>query len=253
MQMVRAGRKMWWANVAVVVVGCAGRVLWCGAWRAIHRKFEARRRVREAQARANEARAQRERANVEDAATVMVAAGKVREVDAWETERLAQLREQVRAEANKRRADHRVEAGVAIVRMQQRGETMATIAELAGAGIGEIRALLRFAPKGENHTATAASGALGGGGDGAGSGVQRGAARAAAAGEEQWTNGASPELAQPLWAASMPPARNGTLPCSAAVSPGRTILVTRGVASTRRGPASVGQPGSAGCRWSGLR
>ena len=58
-------------------------------------KVEARRRVREAQARANEARAQRERANVDDAATLVVAVGKVSEVDAWETERLAQARDQV--------------------------------------------------------------------------------------------------------------------------------------------------------------
>lgn len=155
-------------------------------------KVEARRRVREAQARANEARAQRERANVEDAATVMVAAGKVSEVDAWETERLAQLREQVRAEANKRRGDHRAEAGAAIARMQQRGETLATIAELASAGVGEIRALLRYAPKSETRTAAGASGALGGVGDGAGPGEQRGAARAAAAGGERWTSAASP-------------------------------------------------------------
>ena len=44
-------------------------------------------------------RAQRERANVEAAATFMVATGRVSEVDAWESERLAEVREQVRAEA----------------------------------------------------------------------------------------------------------------------------------------------------------
>jgi hypothetical protein len=126
-------------------------------------KVEARRRVREAQARANEARAQRERANVEDAATYMVAAGRVSEVDAWESERLAQVREQVRAEANRRRADHRAEAGAAVARMQRRGETLAAIAELAGVGVGEIRAMLRYAPKAENHTAGDSSGALGDG------------------------------------------------------------------------------------------
>jgi hypothetical protein len=93
-------------------------------------KVEARRRVREAQARANEARAQRERANVDDAATLVVAVGKVGEVDAWETARLAQARDQVRAEANRKRVYHRTEAAAAIARMQQRGETLATIAEL---------------------------------------------------------------------------------------------------------------------------
>jgi hypothetical protein len=126
-------------------------------------KVEARRRVREAQARANEARAQRERANVDDAATLVVAVGKVGEVDAWETERLTQVRDQVRAEANRKRVDHRTEAAAAIARMQQRGETLATIAELSGASVGEIRALLRHAPKAEKHTAGATSGALGGG------------------------------------------------------------------------------------------
>jgi hypothetical protein len=45
--------------------------------------------------------------------------------------------------------------------MQHRGETLATIAELSGASVGEIRALLRHAPKVEKHTAGATSGALG--------------------------------------------------------------------------------------------
>jgi len=157
----------------VVVEKCCGRMWlrwWAGARFATYgaamatntSKVEARRRVREAQARANEARAQRERANVEDAATYMVAVGRVSEVDAWESERLAQVREQVRAEANRRRADHRAEAGAAVARMQRRGETLATIAELAGVGVGEIRAMLRYAPKTETHTAGDSSRALGG-------------------------------------------------------------------------------------------
>src|SRR6185312_10107459 len=130
----------WWAGGPVATYGAdmAGSNI---------SKVEARRRVREAQARANEARAQRERANVDDAATLVVAVGKVSEVDAWETERLAQARDQVRAEANRKRVDHLAEAAAAIARMQQRGETLATIAELTGASVGEIRALLRHAPK----------------------------------------------------------------------------------------------------------
>jgi hypothetical protein len=72
-------------------------------------------------------------------------------------ERLAVVREHVRAEASRRRADCRAEAGVAISRMQQRGETLATIAELAGLGIGEIRAMLRYAPKPERHAASGGS------------------------------------------------------------------------------------------------
>jgi len=145
----------WWAGARFATYGAA--------MATNTSKVEARRRAREAQARANEARAQRERANVEDAATYIVAAGRVSEVDAWESERLAQVREQVRAEANRRRADHRAEAGAAVARMQRRGETLATIAELAGVGVGEIRAMLRYAPKAEKHTAGDSSGALGDG------------------------------------------------------------------------------------------
>jgi hypothetical protein len=124
-------------------------------------KVEARRRAREAQARANETRAQRERANIEDAATYMVAVGKVSEVDTWETERLAAVRDQVRTEAGKRRADHRAEAGAAIAHMQRRGETLTTIAELTGVGVGEIRAMLRHAPKDDKPTASGSSHGLG--------------------------------------------------------------------------------------------
>jgi hypothetical protein len=122
-------------------------------------KVEARRRAREALARINEARAQRERANVDDAATFVVAVGKSTEVDAWESERLAVVGEYVRGEANRRRADCRAEAAVAIARMQQRGETLATIAELAGLSIGKIRAMLRYAPKPDRHATSAGAGA----------------------------------------------------------------------------------------------
>ena len=96
---------------------------------------------------------------MDDAATFMVAVGKATEVDAWESQRLAVAREHVRAEASRRRANCRAEAGVAIARMQQRGETLSTIAELAGLGIGEIRAMLRYAPKPEKQGASGGSGA----------------------------------------------------------------------------------------------
>jgi hypothetical protein len=55
---------------------------------------------------------------------------------------------------------------VAIARMQQRGETLATIAELTGLGIGEIRAMLRYAPKPERHAASGGSSAPGRGAGG---------------------------------------------------------------------------------------
>lgn len=127
-------------------------------------KVAARHRVREAQARANAARAQRERANMDDAVTLMVAASKARSVDVWEAERLAAVCEQVRAEANKRRSLHRAEAGAAIAEIQGRGETLTAIAELSDLGIKEIRVLLRYAPNAKTRKPAGGSGALGGGG-----------------------------------------------------------------------------------------
>jgi hypothetical protein len=119
-------------------------------------KLEARRRAREAQARANEHRATRERENVEDAATYVVAADKLREIDAWETARLAAACEHVRREADKRRTEHRAAARSALTRMQHRGETLTMITELTGEGFAEIRAMLRRAPTTENPTAPSA-------------------------------------------------------------------------------------------------
>lgn len=134
-------------------------------------KVKARRRAREATRRANEARAVRERANIENAATYIVAKTKLAAVDRWERERLAQLRDQVRAEANKRRAVLRAEAGAALKLMHRgKGESLTTIADLTGDGIGEIRAMLRHAPKPEKPTASGRSQTPSG--DGAQAGVQ---------------------------------------------------------------------------------
>src|SRR5258708_8490190 len=112
----------WWAAgpVATYGAGMAGNTS----------KVEARRRVREAQARANEARAQRERANVDDAATLVVAVGKVGEVDAWETERLGQARDQVRAVANQKPVGPPTEAAAAHAPLQHRRERPAARAQL---------------------------------------------------------------------------------------------------------------------------
>lgn len=120
-------------------------------------KLEARRRAREAQARANEHRVTRERENVEDAATYVVAADKLREIDTWETARLAAACEHVRREADKRRTEHRDAARAALTRMQRRGETLTTITELTGEGFAEIRAMLRHASKPETVTARTGS------------------------------------------------------------------------------------------------
>lgn len=109
-------------------------------------KTDARRRVREAQAKANEHRAQRERDNAEDAATILVAVGNIEEVDAWEARRLAA----VSAEADKRRAGSRNIAGAGIAKMKARGENLTSIAALTNIGVGELRAMLRYAPKPAN-------------------------------------------------------------------------------------------------------
>ncbi|WP_174400718.1 hypothetical protein [Mycolicibacterium sphagni] len=124
-------------------------------------KVEARRRAREATRRANEARAARDKANIDDAADLLVAVGKIAEIETWKKERLAQLREQVDAEAAKRVAVQRAKAGAAVARMQDRGETLATVAARTDIGIGVVRTMLRHAPKGEAAVAESDSHALG--------------------------------------------------------------------------------------------
>lgn len=125
----------------------------------------ARRRAREATRRANETRAARDKANIENAATYMVAKAKLAEIDAWETERLAAVTEQVRTEAGKRRTGTRAEAGAAIRQLQARGETLTTIAELTGDSIVEVRATLRHMSTDEKATATDSSSVRRGCGD----------------------------------------------------------------------------------------
>ncbi|WP_246230720.1 hypothetical protein [Mycolicibacterium sediminis] len=112
-------------------------------------KLEARRRAVEANRRANAARAARDKANIKDATTFMYEVGKIAEVEQWKKERLAQLRAQVDAEAAKKVAGHRTEAGAAVARMQDRGETLTTIAANTEVGIGIVRTMLRHAPKKE--------------------------------------------------------------------------------------------------------
>ncbi|QZT54993.1 hypothetical protein JN084_18445 [Mycolicibacterium austroafricanum] len=128
-------------------------------------KLEARRRAVEATRRANEARAARDKANIDDATNFLYEVGKVAEVEVWKKERLAQLREQVDAEAAKRVATHRGKAGAAVARMQGRGETLTTIAARTDVGIGIVRAMLRHAPKGEKSTPSNGSHAVFGGGE----------------------------------------------------------------------------------------
>ncbi|BDN85425.1 MULTISPECIES: hypothetical protein [Mycobacterium ulcerans group] len=84
---------------------------------------------------------ERERRNVDDAASLLVELGRVAAVDEWERNRIAEIR----AEGERRRHGHRQAAATAVVRMQDRGETLSAIAELAGVKISEIRAVLRAA------------------------------------------------------------------------------------------------------------
>lgn len=128
-------------------------------------KLEARRRAVAATRRANEARAARDKANIDDATNFLYEVGKVAEVEAWKKERLAQLLEQVDAEAAKRVAAHRAKAGAAVACMQARGETLATIAARTDVGIGIVRTMLRHAAKAEKSTPSDGSRALGGGGE----------------------------------------------------------------------------------------
>jgi hypothetical protein len=118
----------------------------------------------EANRRANEARAARDKANIKDATTFMYEVGKIAEVEQWKKERLAQLREQVDAEAAKKVATHRAKAGAAVARMQDRGETLTTIATNTDVGIGIVRTMLRHAPKDEKAAASTGSHPVGGSG-----------------------------------------------------------------------------------------
>lgn len=107
----------------------------------INSKTEARKKVREAQARANEARLERERLNVDDAASFLVELGRLAAIDEWEQGRIVEIR----AEAERRRHEHRQAGAAAMSRMLDRGETLTAIAELAGVKVGEVRAVLKSA------------------------------------------------------------------------------------------------------------
>ena len=107
----------------------------------INSKSAARKRVREAQLKANEAREERERENVDDAASLLVDLGRLAVVQEWEQARILEIQ----AEAERRRDTHRQAAGIAVARMQGRGESLTEIAELAGVKLGSIRAMLKAA------------------------------------------------------------------------------------------------------------
>lgn len=117
----------------------------------------ARRRVREAQAKAQEERARRERDNVEDMATFLVARNRLAAVNVWEAERVSQ----VGAEAERRRDEHRAAAASALARMHARGETVSVIASLAETTDTEVRSYLKLA---RTNGAGRQAGSIAGGG-----------------------------------------------------------------------------------------
>lgn len=114
-------------------------------------KLEARKRAHEAFRRANEARVAKEKANIDDAAEILVAVGKIAEIETWKKERLAQLRQQLDVEVAKKVVAQRARGGAAVVRMQSRGETLTTIAARTDLGIGIVRTMLRHGPRTEAH------------------------------------------------------------------------------------------------------
>jgi hypothetical protein len=127
----------------------------------INSKMQARKRVREAQIKANEARIDREHHNIDDAALFLVELGRLAAVDEWEQNRV----QEVRAEAERRRHEHRQVGAAAVARMQARGESRAAIAELAGVKVGDVRAVLKAAsarPAARPDALGALSGAAGG-------------------------------------------------------------------------------------------
>jgi hypothetical protein len=102
---------------------------------------EARKAVRGVRTKAQAERARRERDNVEDTATFVVARARVAGVDEWEAERVAQ----VGAEAARRRDEHRLAGAAAVARIRGRGESVSEIAALAQTTETEVRAYLKLA------------------------------------------------------------------------------------------------------------
>jgi hypothetical protein len=106
----------------------------------IESKHDVRRKVREAQAQVNRERLQRESDNREDMVAFLVAEQKLAAVDAWEAER----HEQVRAEANQRRLEQRMDGARALGRVRDRGESIVSIAQLGQCSEKTVRTYLRL-------------------------------------------------------------------------------------------------------------
>jgi hypothetical protein len=99
----------------------------------------ARKAVREASAKAQEERARRERENIEDLATFLVARDRLAAVDDWEAEKVAGIA----AAAARRRDEHRGVGAEAIRRIRDRSVSVADVAKLANIIAREVRAYLK--------------------------------------------------------------------------------------------------------------
>ncbi|CPR56911.1 hypothetical protein [Mycobacteroides abscessus] len=107
----------------------------------IESRSDVRRKVREAQTRAQQERLKRESDNREDMVAFLLAEQKLRAVDGWEVEHLAQ----VRGEAEQRRHEQRVEGAKALARLKAREETIKDIAALGDVPEKLVRSYLKLA------------------------------------------------------------------------------------------------------------
>src|SRR3954464_15669494 len=105
----------------------------------IESKHDVRRKVREAQAQANRERLKRESDNREDMVAFLVAQQKLTAVDDWESHR----HELVRLEADQRREEQRLDGARALARMRDRGESVASIAQIGGCSEKLVRSYLK--------------------------------------------------------------------------------------------------------------
>jgi hypothetical protein len=152
---LQRGAKFVAGKVAATVSACgrAGRRF--ATMAKIESKHDVRRKVREAQAQANRERLKRESDNREDMVAFLVAQQKLTAVDEWESDR----HEQVRLEADQRREEQRLEGARALARMRDRGESVASIAQLGGCSEKLVRSYLK-----ELRTSMPGSAAHGGSG-----------------------------------------------------------------------------------------
>lgn len=79
--------------------------------------------------------------NAEDLAVFFSSRERLDAVDEWLEAKMAGLKEQ----ADGKRAEHRRTAGLAVIALRDRGETLRDIARLTGVGEKALRELIRFA------------------------------------------------------------------------------------------------------------